>query len=228
MPLKKNKKSPVEDARQHRYWDRRTGGRGPDHPVVRAFVRQRLKALKPLIPFSEMRRLLDVGSGGGWALGPFKEEVPFVVGADRSFELLSESRERFPTLVRCDTYHLPFPDRSFDIVSCWELLHHVSDIETAVREMVRVSRRYITLFEPNRYHPLQFLFGLAVAEERGTLRSTLKLLTTLLRDAGTEIVHAGRVGVIFPNKLPAFLLPLCRRIPFRNPLGISCMVVARK
>lgn len=218
----------IEDARQQRYWDRRVGGRMPDHPVVRVFVRQRLEALQRIIAFPETKRFLDVGTGAGWPLASFHELVPQVVGLDRSFALLREGAFSVHPLVQGDLYHLPFKDRSFDIVSCWEVLHHVAQIETSIREMARVSRRYLVLFEPNRYHPLQFLFGVLVKEERGTLRSHLPFLKGLLEQAGLRVIHASQAGTIFPNKLPTLLLPLFRRLPFQSPFGISCMLVAQK
>ena len=42
--------------------------------------------------------------------------------------------------VRCSATDLPFPDRSFDVVTCWELLHHLDDPVAALREMWRVAR----------------------------------------------------------------------------------------
>jgi ubiquinone/menaquinone biosynthesis C-methylase UbiE len=46
---------------------------------------------------------------------------------------------------------LPFADRSFDAVTCLEVLEHLDDPAAAVREMARVARRAVVVsvpFEP--------------------------------------------------------------------------------
>ena len=59
--------------------------------------------------------------------------------------------------------------------------HHVEDIEAAIVESFRVVRPggYIVFIEPNRYHPLQILHGLASKHERGTLRFSMRKIRNI-------------------------------------------------
>ena len=41
--------------------------------------------------------------------------------------------------------HLPFADKSFDVVACRIAAHHFVDVRAAVREMARVSRRLLVI-----------------------------------------------------------------------------------
>jgi hypothetical protein len=115
-------------------------------------------------------------------------------------------------------------------VYMWELLHHLKEPAQAVREMSRVSKRYVVIFEPNRANVLQFLFGLANRQERGTLRSSKAYLETLARQAGLEIIACHYCGKIPPNKTPRWLFDIVRRLPFKSSriTGISVAVIAQK
>lgn len=90
---------------------------------------------------------LDVATGTGhtaFALAPFTSSV---VGVDLTTEMLSEAKglqasQAMPNVSFCasDVHHLPFADRSFDLVSCRRAAHHFSRIEIALQEMRRVLR----------------------------------------------------------------------------------------
>ncbi|HTR88644.1 MAG TPA: hypothetical protein VMG62_00875, partial [Solirubrobacteraceae bacterium] len=116
------------------------------------------------------------------------------------------------------------------LVYMWEVLHHLRDPSRAVREMRRVSRRYVVIFEPNRANVMQLMFGLLNRQERGTLRSSKRYLETLARQAGLELLASDYCGRIPPNKTPAWLLAAMRRLPFRanRVTGISVGIIARK
>ena len=49
-----------------------------------------------------------------------------------------------------DGYNLPFPDNSFDVVTCVDVIEHVEDFNRLIKEMLRVSRKGIFLSTPNR------------------------------------------------------------------------------
>jgi SAM-dependent methyltransferase len=101
------------------------------HQVVRyAPVLRAVRGLR------EDARILEVGSGaeglGTWERRPF-------VGADLAFP-----RSRLPRLraVVADGSHLPFPDRTFDLVACVDVLTDVprSLVAPICSEMARVAR----------------------------------------------------------------------------------------
>ncbi len=79
---------------------------------------------------------------------------------------------------------LPFADRSFDVVVCFSVLHHIPNVSTVVAEMSRVARPggYVLLREPTvSMGDWRFPRRGLTKRERGIPR---KLLRTLVRKAG--------------------------------------------
>ncbi|MBI4435820.1 MAG: methyltransferase domain-containing protein [Candidatus Omnitrophica bacterium] len=219
----------VRDADQKTYWERHAHGRKWDHPVTSFFVRQRLSFLDRFIRWENLHTLLDVGCGYGNTLTYCREKVGLRVGVDRSFAMLSGCPKEAGFLVQAPVTQLPFKDNSFDCLFGWEILHHLESPEKAVQEFVRVARRYVVLFEPNRYNPAQFLFGLLDRSERGTLHFSKQKVEALLRQSGLTVLFSATVGATFPNRMPTFLLPLVQKCPFHLPwIGISSMAIGGK
>ena len=64
-----------------------------------------------------------------------------MTGCDISADMLEEARRRCPPevrLVQADARSLPFPDDSFDAVIALDLLPHLPDLESGLRELARV------------------------------------------------------------------------------------------
>jgi SAM-dependent methyltransferase len=215
---------------QKQFWASNKNARGFDHPVVEGFARQRVDYLKRHIDFTAVGSAFDVGCGDGFATYYLAQHIPVVEGGDISALMLEHNpldRERLKTI---DAEQLDLPDGAYDLTYTWEVLHHLKDPARAVREMARVSRRYVVLFEPNRANVLQFAFGLLNRQERGTLRSSKAYLQGLARAAGLQVIACDYCGKIPPNKTPGWLFGLVRRLPFRSTrvTGISVAVIARK
>ncbi len=95
-----------------------------------------------------MRRVLDVGCGGGRHLLYLAEQGFEVYGTDRSAVGLAISRERLEkeglkaVLRRCDMTEVPFPDGFFDAVLSVQVLHHntLENVERAVGEIRRALK----------------------------------------------------------------------------------------
>jgi SAM-dependent methyltransferase len=102
--------------------------------------------------------LLDVGTG----LGDIPCRIRGVarqygvelttVGMDAALELARASRKSVSLAVCGDALHLPFADRSFDVVMCSQLLHHFFDADSAMllREMDRVARVRVVVSDLRR------------------------------------------------------------------------------
>jgi ubiquinone/menaquinone biosynthesis C-methylase UbiE len=130
--------------------------------------------------------------------------------------------------LQMDAGGLAFKDNSFDVVFCHALLHHVEDMDGVIREMKRVSKKYIIILEPNRNNPLMFLFSYIVKEERKALKFSLKYLKRVSEKNGLRIIKAFSCGMIVPNKMPSFFIPLVKRLNFRQPLGMTNFIIAEK
>ncbi len=95
-------------------------------------------------------RLLDAGCGEGRHCFGALERGARVVGLDLDRGALRKDAARLRQragelrglgeLVQGDTFHLPFPDASFDKVICSEVMEHVHDYRGACRELARVTR----------------------------------------------------------------------------------------
>jgi|HubBroStandDraft_6_1064221.scaffolds.fasta_scaffold277293_2 SAM-dependent methyltransferase len=215
---------------QREFWSVNKNARSFDHPVVECFARQRIDYLQEHIDLREVGSAFDVGCGDGFATHYFAERIPRVEGGDIS-ELMLEHNPIDGSLLKViDAENLDLAEDSFDLVYVWEVLHHLKDPARALREMSRVSRRYVVVFEPNRANAMQFAFGLLNRQERGTLRSSKAYLRGLVEQAGLEVLACDYCGKIPPNKTPMWLFEIVRRMPFKSSRlsGISIALIARK
>lgn len=213
--------------RQDTYWEADEVHRAVTHPIVAGFARQRWDYLAAVLPeLSRVEEVLDVGGGSGFSTHYAPARLR-TVSCDRSRHMLSQSPAA--RRLQADALRLPFADASFDLVFCWEVLHHLPEPWVALREMARVSRRLVLVFEPNPLNLAQLLFALLDREHRWVLRYTRRYLLEQLRRAGLEPRTYRRGGLIFPNRTPAWIYPALRAAPYRVPLvGISQLVVAHK
>lgn len=99
-------------------------------------------------------RILDIATGSGFLALEFAKKGNFVVGCDITREMLLHAREKEKTfglnnldILLSDVESLPFPDQTFDIVSCRFAFHHFPNPEKALREMKRVCRDSIVLVD---------------------------------------------------------------------------------
>ncbi len=220
----------TDDDRQRGYWE---GGlrwrlRPYDHPVVQLFAEQRLQHIDGMLDLSQVRTALDVGCGDGASTAQMMHRVPEVWAVDRSATMLTNHPlQGTGRLRQGDVYELPFDDDRFDLVYGWEVLHHVRDPFRAVREMARVSRAWVLLAEPNLVNPAQFAFALVDPEHRWVLHYRRSFMRRLLRESGLEPSSCLPGGWIFPNQTPTWLAPLLRRLPYRQPLGITNWALGR-
>ena len=86
-------------------------------------------------------RILDIGSGTGRLASEITARAPsaHVVGIDRSWSMLTESRRQFPKLavVRAEAARIPFID-GFDAVCSTATFHWIPDHTTLFAEVHRV------------------------------------------------------------------------------------------
>lgn len=113
--------------------------------------KERLADTMAAIP-PDVTSILDVGCGNGYFVNALLAAHPGrfdrVVGLDRSETALRHVRAE---AVRGSITELPFANDSFDLVTCLEVLEHLScdDYVQALSELNRVSTRYLLITVPN-------------------------------------------------------------------------------
>ncbi|NJN17844.1 MAG: class I SAM-dependent methyltransferase [Oscillochloris sp.] len=114
------------------------------------------------------QRILDAGCGEGFAMQVvFGFTNAALVGLDGSAGALQVASTLNPArrFTAGDLLDLPFPDRSFDLVVCMEVLEHLDDPARGLAELCRVSADWLLLSVPNEplFRGANFLRGKNVA-----------------------------------------------------------------
>ncbi len=111
-------------------------------------------------------KILDLGCGNGISSRLLHQANFDVVGTDISPLFLQDARNweslhdgpklRYQV---CDVLELPFEDESYDVICSNELIEHLPDVATALKEMVRVVRQdgRVLLSGPNLCSPFTSL-----------------------------------------------------------------------
>lgn len=205
----------VDAREQMEWWEKeKKNKRPPVHPAVEAFALPKVDIIASLIGLNENTSVLDVGCGNGFFTHYFAQKTPHVVGMDLSQYMLGMNSH--DKLVRGRAEELPFDDKSFDLVFCSNLLHHVENPVDVVKEMVRVSKRFVSLSEPNARNPFMYLFSYMKKEERGALKFTPDYLESVAHNAGLREIHLSEHGSVVPNKTPGWTIPLFK--PFNTKI----------
>ena len=178
--------------------------------------------------------VLEVGCGSGIAAQMLAESGANLTAVDLTPWAVDTTRRRLDAFALDGTVHeadgenLPFADASFDLVFSWGVIHHSSDMDRALRELVRVCRSggklvlmvynrrslfYAAYKGFQRFLPLARRLGLhfegaRTGETEGLIARhfTVDELRAKLEDAGLRDVH------IEPYGQDAELLPLPRRL----------------
>jgi len=198
--------------------------RDPTHPVVQAYAHPKIDYVLKNVTLPPNAKVLDVGCGGGVFTYHLARISDFVIGLDFSSNLLAQNRHRLK--VCGDAVNLPFADGSFDMVFEANLLHHVSDRQSVIAAMKRVTRRYVVLIEPNRLNPVMFAFSLVVPAERGGLNSSARTLKRLVEEGGMKCLSVMTTGMISQNNTPEFLLPFLKRFDKEISWGEYVVLIA--
>ena len=95
--------------------------------------------------------VLDAGCGTGGLCGFLEAEgIKSITGCDAEAEAITHGKEkgRLKNAVVADVCKLPFGDSEFDLVVCSEVLEHVPDHQSGLREILRVSRGPVLITVP--------------------------------------------------------------------------------
>jgi ubiquinone/menaquinone biosynthesis C-methylase UbiE len=130
-----------------------------------------LSIMEGLVKQLEISSVLDIGSGTGRAVLALKHSGVRAVGIEPVEALRKQGHTKglsTEELIDGDVQILNFPDKSFDLVCAFAVLHHVPEPIRAVSEMLRVARRAIFISDSNNFGQ----GGTAIRLAKQTLRGT--------------------------------------------------------
>ena len=180
-------------------------------------------------------KALDIGCGlGGFSLQ--LKKIGFDVSCtDGSLKYVKNAKKLGFMSKQADfNEKLPFKDKSFDLVSCLEVIEHVEKAEYLIKEIRRIlkKRGYLLISTPNYAFlgvRLKILFGAAIPDEGYHFRFfTYKSLVELLKNGGFSIIEDNSISF-----LPFYRLtektPKGVKIRFwKNLLASKSIILAKK
>ena len=105
-----------------------------------------------LVSQSDIQTVLEVGCGEGELAQPILQatRADSYLGTDLSSRIVEEARSRNPglTFEVQNAEQLPYGDKSFDLVVACEVLEHVENPEAVLRELDRLSAKWILVSVP--------------------------------------------------------------------------------
>jgi ubiquinone/menaquinone biosynthesis C-methylase UbiE len=110
-----------------------------------------------LFDYCKNKDVLEIGCGTGIILRKIQKVVRFGIGVDLSGEMLKIAYSKDLEVVQGDVVNLPFEDETFDVTFSFKVLSHVPEIEKAISEISRVTKKHgVMILE--FYNPLSFKF----------------------------------------------------------------------
>lgn len=219
------------DQQQKKYWhaEYQLDRRCPDHPVIRAYAEPKIAFICEKTSLQSGASILDIGAGNGYFSVHWSKRGD-VLATDYSDVMLQKNPVRKKQVM--DARDLKLPDQSFDMVFCHAVLHHIekADRPKVMREMARVSKKYVAMIEPNILNPIIAAFSTLKREEHGALVFTPRYVRSLMTNAGLRIVDARTWGLLTPNRMPFSkpLLPLFQTFERPLPFGVTNIVIGEK
>jgi ubiquinone/menaquinone biosynthesis C-methylase UbiE len=191
--------------------------------------------------------VLEVGCGSGIAAQMFAEAHADLTAVDLTPWAVATTRARLAAfdldgeVIEADGEALPFENESFDLVFSWGVIHHSSNMDRALSELVRVCRSggelvlmvyhrrsffYVTYKAFQRFLPLARRLGLHFEGARAGETDGLIARHFTVDELRRKLEAAGLTNVrITPYGQDAELLPLPRRIRLpiteRLPQGLK-------
>jgi ubiquinone/menaquinone biosynthesis C-methylase UbiE len=200
---------------------------------------QRCLAAFSVFPRDRSLHVLDVGCGDGyfcyWLKG--KRRDVSVQGMDISGPRLCRARSKYTNI----KFHegalpnLPIQGEFYDLVSCIEVLEHMEEPLTCIKELERISKKYVLITVPDREVLRDILCPCCLAKfpESGHINSFDEIkVHKLLKKANLQIISS---KIYYPplgattGRIPQRLGKLLRKIyNFIDPRPGSYIAILAK
>ena len=123
------------------------------NPLQKLLINNFYKELVSSIKELKIESVLDVGCGEGFTLNKLLENKigKRLEGVDFQKTAVEIGTKVHPylTLKQGNIYKLEYKNSSFDLVMATEILEHLEDPRKGLKELIRVSRKYLLLSVPN-------------------------------------------------------------------------------
>lgn len=123
------------------------------NPLQKLLINNFYNYLVSTIKDLELNSILDVGCGEGFTLNKLSNEGigKNLEGVDFLQTAIDLGKKAHPklTLKQGNIYDLEYKNDSFDLVMATEVLEHLDDPRKGLKELIRVSKKYILLSVPN-------------------------------------------------------------------------------
>jgi len=181
------------------------------NPIHRMLMRRFLSSARSLINEIDFESVLEVGCGpGDLAEELFKSDTSYL-GIDIDDQEIVTARARYPhrRFQRASAYELPVANVSIDLVVACEVLEHLSDPETAMRELDRVARKWILLSVPRE--PLWRVLNFARGKYWRDLGNTPGHLQYFSRRDFLELIESRWFVLKVKSPVPWTMALACKR-----------------
>jgi SAM-dependent methyltransferase len=135
------------------------------NPIQQRLISRFLDTVARLVKQTESMTLVDIGCSEGFVLRHLQGLWPGLrcYGIDIDFDALERGRfaNRGVQVQKASIYNIPFKARAFDLALCLEVLEHLDEPEKALKELIRITRRYCLLSVPHEplFRMANFLRG---------------------------------------------------------------------
>ncbi len=122
------------------------------NPLTLLLIDRFYKKIRSILSGLGYRSVLDAGCGDGESLVRLSTVMPLdTIGVDIDAIQVDRAKQRLPEIdLRIeDIFRLPFNDDRFELVLALEVLEHLENPLGALRELMRVSSRYLLLSVPH-------------------------------------------------------------------------------
>lgn len=188
--------------------------------------------------------ILEVGAGSGLLTHWLVKELEFskYLGIDISEKMLESAKARFHKneyaiqFAKGDASDLStIEDKSFDLITGADIIHHLNDPVKALREWKRVAKKdaLLVILESNIFNPIPLLYHIGDESEVRSYLNTDYNLSHWLKEAGWNDIKVVPAPIFTPWK-PKMLRPLYSivdkilvKIPYVNKISAMWVLIAK-
>jgi SAM-dependent methyltransferase len=160
--------------------------------------------------------ILEIGAGVGEVAQMLRQSdlnIKRYVGMEYSLPAVKHMRAQGIDCAQMSAEYLAFPDNSFDLVFCFDVMHHVANPKLMAREILRVTRKHFFLSEANGVSPIRKLGEMnALARSLGEQSYFPWTYRSFFPPEQVRQIEVRPFYVLVPPSTPESLIPLVVKV----------------